>query len=333
MESRLFKKRILLICPKFFNYHMEIIQSLEQMGAYVDYFDERPSNSVVSKALLRIDKRLIAHKISSYYKNIVKTISKNEYKYDYILIVKAETIPKDVINKLRQLNPNVKIIIELWDSISNNTQAAEKISFVDKVFSFDRNDCIKYNMNFRPLFYIDKYNKISMLDIKTQYDLLFVGTVHSDRYKVLKNIEKKLLAHGYKVHYYMYLPSKMLYYVRKYILRQFPGSSKADFKFESIDQDDVLSLVSKSKVILDIQHPHQTGLTMRTVEMLGANKKIITTNNDIKSYDFYCKTNIQVVDRNISNIDMGFFKSEYVPVKDEIKQLYSLESWLLELLY
>lgn len=333
MESRLSKKRILLICPKFFNYHMEIIHSLEQMGAYVDYFDERPSNSAVSKALLRIDKRLIAHKITSYYRDIVNAISKNEYKYDYILIVKAEAIPKDVINKLRQLNPKVKIIMELWDSISNNSQAAEKIGLVDKAFSFDKSDCIKFNMNFRPLFYIDRYNEISKLDVKKQYDLLFVGSIHSDRYKILKNIEKKLLANGYKVYYYMYIPSKMLYYVRKYILRQFPGSSKVDFKFKSIGQDEVLSLVSKSKVILDIQHPNQTGLTMRTVEMLGANKKIITTNNDIKSYDFYCKTNIQVVDRDISYLNLSFFESEYVPVKDEIKQVYSLKSWLLELLY
>ena len=333
MESRLSKKRILLICPKFFNYHKEIIYALEQMGAYVDYFDERPSNTAVGKALLRINKRLIEHKIVSYYKTIVETISKNEYRYDYILIVKAEAIPKDVINRLRELNPGSKIIIELWDSISNNSQAAEKIDLVDKVFSFDRSDCLRYNMKFRPLFYINKYNKISKLNAKTQYDLLFVGTVHSDRYKILKNMEKKLLEKGYKVYYYMYIPSKILYYVRKYILRQFPGSSKEDFKFKPIGQDEVLSLVSKSKVILDIQHPNQTGLTMRTVEMLGANKKIITTNSDIKSYDFYCRTNIQVVDRKISNFDMNFFESEYVAVKDEIKQAYSLESWLLELLY
>lgn len=333
MESRLSDKKILLICPKFFNYHKEIIYALEQMGAHVDYFDERPSNTAVGKALLRINKSLIAHKILSYYKNIVETISRNSYKYDYILIVKAEAIPKDVIKHLRKLNPDAKIIIELWDSISNNAQAEEKLGLVDKVFSFDRNDCTKYNMNFRPLFYIDKYNEVSKQNVKTQYDLLFVGTVHSDRYKVLKNMEKKLVSNGYKVFYYMYLPSKMLYYVRKYILRQFPGSSKSDFKFKSIGQDEVLSLVSKSKVILDIQHPHQTGLTMRTVEMLGANKKIITTNSDIKSYDFYIESNIQVVDRAISNLDMSFFESDYVPVKNEIKQAYSLESWLLELLF
>ena len=61
-----------------------------------------------------------------------------------------------------------------------------------------------------------------------------------------------------------------------------------------MSQEEIISLISKSKAILDINHPSQVGLTMRTFETLGANKKLITTNENIKIYDFFDKENIDV---------------------------------------
>ena len=46
--------------------------------------------------------------------------------------------------------------------------------------------------------------------------------------------------------------------------------------------NDIVSLYKESEVILDINHPGQNGLTMRTFEALGAGKKLITTNTEIK---------------------------------------------------
>ena len=59
MEGNLKNKRILFLCPLFFNYHKKIIKAMESLGAEVDYFDERPSNTVLSKALLRINRNLV----------------------------------------------------------------------------------------------------------------------------------------------------------------------------------------------------------------------------------------------------------------------------------
>lgn len=330
MKSELCSKNILLICPKFFNYHVEIMNALKSMGAEVDWFDERPSNNSLVKALLRINKNLINYKIKKYYSLIINQIRNN--KYDYILIIKPEGIPKSFIKQLRILNPNAKIILEIWDSIANNKDALDKIKLVDKTFSFDPKDCEKYNLNFRPLFYTEQYNDISLNKCKYDYDLMFIGTVHSDRYKILKSIESKLANYGYKTYFYMYIPSKMLYLIRKYIFREFVGSNINEFKFKSLSQNEIISIIEKTRVVIDIHHPKQIGLTMRTIEMVGANKKLITTNNNVKEYDFYKETNIQVVDRNISNLNMKIFESEYEPIDYNIKKRYSLQSWLLELL-
>ena len=42
-------KRILYISPKFFGYENKIKQELEDLGAIVDFFDDRPSNDFITK--------------------------------------------------------------------------------------------------------------------------------------------------------------------------------------------------------------------------------------------------------------------------------------------
>ena len=87
-----------------------------------------------------------------------------------------------------------------------------------------------------------------------------------------------------------------------------------------------------TKVIVDIQSPLQTGLTMRTLEMVGLKKKLITTNIDIVNYDFYNPNNIMVISRDNPKLDKRFFESDYVDIPSEIYQKYSITSWILDIL-
>ena len=57
MKKTLENKKILFISVKFFNYENLIKKQMEDLGASVDWFDERPSNSVYTKTMIRIDKR------------------------------------------------------------------------------------------------------------------------------------------------------------------------------------------------------------------------------------------------------------------------------------
>jgi hypothetical protein len=77
-----------------------------------------------------------------------------------------------------------------------------------------------------------------------------------------------------------------------------------------------------------MQHSKQTGLTMRTIETLGAKRKMITTNVNIKKYDFYNSNNILVMDEhNLDEIEQ-FISHEYEPLNDDVYKKYSLHSWL-----
>ena len=95
-----------------------------------------------------------------------------------------------------------------------------------------------------------------------------------------------------------------------------------------MSQDKIIEIFDNSKVVLDINHPLQFGLTMRTIECIGAEKKLITTNKNIKDYDFYNPNNILIIDRENINIDMSFFEKEYQTLPDELYKKYSLTNWL-----
>ena len=82
---------------------------------------------------------------------------------------------------------------------------------------------------------------------------------------------------------------------------------------------------------MDINHPLQYGLTSRCIEALGANRKLITTNENIKDYDFFNESNIRIIDRKNPIINADFFISDYIKPKKEIYEKYSLKNWLINI--
>jgi hypothetical protein len=69
---------------------------------------------------------------------------------------------------------------------------------------------------------------------------------------------------------------------------------------------------------------------MRTLEVLGARRKLITTNATIKDYDFYNENNIFILDRENPVISAEFIKTKYQEVDRDLYLKYSLEYWLNE---
>lgn len=318
-------KRILYISPKFFSYENKIKQELEDLGAIVDFFDDRPANDFMTKVFIRLKlKSLIKKKIDEYYENIYSYIL--DKKYDFVFVVSPETLSFKELTKIKELQTNAQFILYMWDSFENKN-SFNTIKLFDKIFSFDSRDVQKYTLQFLPLFYSKEYKKKEHLS-NYKYDLSFIATAHSDRYKISKQIKNLIAENKLSVYYYFYLPSIIIYFARKLFISKYTYGKLSEFSFSSLSQDKIIDVFDNSKVILDINHPLQFGLTMRTIECIGAEKKLITTNKNIKDYDFYNPNNILIIDRENINIDMSFFENEYESLSMEIYENYSLNSWL-----
>lgn len=277
-------KRILFFSAHLFGYQNDIRLAMESVGAIVDYYDERPANNFLVKGVIRINRNLLAGYINHYYNKIIKETLQKEY--DYVFFIKGESISASNVRRLKQFHPEANFIIYHWDSIANNSNAQNLLPYFDRVFSFDKIDCERLGLHFLPLFYTPDYANIPYYDKEIKYDMLFVGTTHSDRYKLVKRIEEQIIKMGGLCLTWFYFPSKILYYkmkIQNSYLRQIPVHT---FHFKPMSKELLLQLYAGSRIIIDVQHPKQTGLTMRCIETLGAKRKLITTNYYITEYDF-----------------------------------------------
>lgn len=323
-------KKILLFAPSFFNYEKVIVKKLEEFGASVSYFDERPSNTTFGKAIVRISKESAKVLIDRHYKNVVNQIGNQSF--DFILLFQAEATPKWFLEYLNKQYKNVTKILYLWDSVSDKPQSLDNRDYYNEIFTFDPYDSKTYNLNFRPLFFADSYRKKYINKEKYQYDFSFIGTVRKDRYTIIEKLKKNAKINKQNFYVFYYLQSKIMYFYFKYIKKDFKQSNIKDFSFEQIPHERIQKILTESKILVDIQKPHQVGLTIRTIELLAAQKKFVTTNQEIKYYDFYNENNIAILSRENPQINQKFVSKKFSQINEDIIDRYSIGYFLFEIL-
>lgn len=318
-------KRILMFHVPNYGYHKVMIESFKKAGARVDDFDSRPSHNFWTKALIRINRNLLGPIIDKYHNSIIEKVKGNNY--DIVYCYKGEAFSPAMIQKLKDLFPKAYFVLYFPDSVRNNPSARQIIPLFDDCYTFDKEDTGAFDIKFLPLFYSDNMRAVANANVRKVYDLFFVGTVHSDRYNYIKKIVNQYEAKGLKAFTWFYFPSRVLYY--KMILEnsEVRNAPKEEFKFKTIPAAQLAQLLASSRVVLDIQHPKQTGLTMRTIETLGAKRKLITTNTQIKNYDFYNPANILVVDRKNPVIPDDFMTTPFVDIPKNIYDKYYIDNW------
>ena len=323
-------KRILFFANVYMGYEKLIEQEMRSMGYEVDVFDERSVKKSYEKALIKISPNIFKFKTEKYYKDIIEKVKLRQY--DIVFFVKCDMPTQKVMEDLKSTFPKAKFCLYMWDSICNIPNIKSKFKYFDYINTFDRKDSENEKIGFRPLFYAKEYEKKANSNKEYQYDFCFIGTIHSERFKLLQTIKELAKKMNRTTFFYMYLQKKYVFYFYKLVKRDFFKADIKDFKFQKIDSDMISDIIEKSKVIIDAQHPRQTGMTMRTIEMIGMKKKLITTNKDIANYDFYRPSNICIIDKNEIRIDQDFLECPYEELPDSVYAKYSLHQWMLDVL-
>lgn len=332
LENKILQgKSILFLSPSFFGYEVAIKNKLMELGAKVFYVDDRPSNSSVTKGLIRIHKSLAKDIINKYYDDVAGKCAKEEF--DVIFLLNPEALPLSFLEVCKLRWPQAYFVMYMWDSIKNRKHTLDFLPYCNRVFTFERGDAQAYGFKFKPLFYLDAYRGVRDNLGADEYDLCFMGTAHSDRYGIAREVRDWCENQGLRCFFYFYIQGLSLYWFNK--LKTKGGMpSMAEVSFEKMSLADIVRVVGASRAVLDIQHPRQTGLTMRTLETLGAGKKLVTTNSHVKEYEFYDARQVQVVDRvnPSASLNLDFFKKDDFCVSLERIDSCSIGSWLKEII-
>lgn len=267
--------RALVISPRFFGYEDDIVQAFVEAGDESDFVDERPSNTSVARAAYRLSKSLARRAASRYFHLVLRRIRSRGH--EVVLVVKGEVVPRWFLKELRDENPSAVFNYYTYDSLKNSPHGMHIIDLFERRFSFDFNDvCERGDFAYRPLFYAKELDGGKPLAERV-YDLAFVGTLHSDRYRFVTELANE----GGNHYIYFYVQARGYFAFRKYITGQFRDVPWSAVSFRKLPRAEVARIFGDSRAVLDMQRTGQSGLTMRTFEVIAAGAHLITVNETI----------------------------------------------------
>jgi hypothetical protein len=291
--------RLLFITPSFFGYEKVIVDAFRSRGIDVDLADERPSNSAVGRAVLRLAPKLVQSSLKRHYDDLLARFG--DVEYDGLLAIKGENLPEWFLREFRARNPGAVTMFYSFDAISNSSHCVSLFPLFDRLYSFDRGDVARYPvLEYKPLFYSADFAHADPAR-PSRYLASFVGTLHSDRYEFVRAITRDLDIQ--RTLSYFYSQAKWYFLVQRLTDRRNRRVSASEVSFDKMDRAQVAEIFASSRAVIDFQRPGQSGLTMRTFEALASGAALITTNASVTDEPFYSADRVLVVDRDPAAID------------------------------
>lgn len=332
--SFLKNKTIIISIPNDFGLPQMFKQNLEYLGMKVFLLEHSETHHKLS---FSDELKHIAHKLfkkDRTYKNTArennrlkiekglhsKMLDSISQKTDYALIIRPDLINNEVIEKIKLKTE--KLVGYQWDGLSRYPEIYKKIKYFDHFFVFDEKD-LKADDKFKLItnFYFDfnlTYNS------NPQNDIFFIGSHIESRMPLLIEVSAFLKNKGLKTDINIIGSS------RKYIERN-PETGIIHIK-EIFDFKKNYEHIKNSKAILDLLNDVHNGLSLRTFEAIGLKKKLVTSNPEIKKYDFYHPENIFMLgERKLEDLT-EFLLTPYHELDPEIYFKYSFENWIENIL-
>lgn len=246
------------------------------------------------------------------------------------VIIHANTINQSVPDTLRRMGYKGRIIYWYWNPVCNCVSPDKINRNCCELWSFSADDCIKYNMSYNSTYYFEekasdmlKNKKNDDCDRKRktkeeiETDIVFVGA-DKGRYGKLMKLKGQAEKAGLKTDFR--------------IIRD--ASSNASGEYSSrLNYEEVIRLIKKSRVVLEILQKGQTGLSLRTMEAIFYEKKLITDNSTIQNEEFYDDRTVLILDgreneENFSNNLYRFIRENDAKFGHEYIDYYDFKNWL-----
>ena len=311
-------KRIFLMAPEFYGYEDRIVTALEKEGLAVCFeYIYKPSRSV--RYLSKVSSGRYKKILDRYYDSIISKYDKTSF--DYFLVVDGKGIPEGFLKKMVSNHPDALSVYYSWDSLQYFNYLSWMKIF-DRIYTFDYKDSKEYGIKYLPLFYTPELEKVGENGEEKVYDLLFIASYKESRLNFINKVVDK---------YKDSLNIKVVLYltIYRYIIDKFKGKRirRSDVVFRPLPFEEYLELLSQTKVVLDYTAATQTGLPMRIPEAIGARKKLITNNENVRQ-EFNNSSNILVYkdDEDIR----PFISSGMNDMKE--RENYSVNSWIRSML-
>lgn len=214
----------------------------------------------------------------------------------------------EVLKFIKKCNKDIRIIYWYWDPVFRLGPPKQWMNNIAEIWSFDPSDCVNYCFKFNTTFY---FSSISLPKKNIEFDVFFIGN-DKGRVKYLQDLQTRFTKMGIKGYYHI-IPDK---------------SEDEKKKYKQIPYSEYLNIASKTRVLIDILPFGQSGLTIRAMESIFFNKKLITNDNSIETQDFYTSENIFIVGKDSEEGLIKFINSPYIHIQESIVKQYEVTNWI-----
>jgi spore maturation protein CgeB len=226
---------------------------------------------------------------------------------------------------VREDSPRATMAFYTFDSLSNSANFVALLHNFEHLFSFQPGaTAVDQRFRLKHLFYSPEFRPLEGGAERT-YDVAFIGTLHSDRYRYVKR-----LAAGFASSYaYFYVQAPWYFYLRRLTSSRFREVARGDVSFTKLDRVAVAQVFRESRAVLDMQHEDQIGLTMRTFEALASGAYLVTSNGYIRETELMGTGRVIVTDDELDLPARLADLPDTTGAPDGFER-YSLASWVRE---
>lgn len=221
-----------------------------------------------------------------------------------------------LLENIRRKSKHSKCYIYSWNLVKNEKkhyalmELAKKTDF--SFYCYDKGTCLRYGLKFNTIMY-DK--KLHLPNNEVEYDMFFLGFLKDRKEKIL-TLYEAMTNGGLRPQFV--------------IVGRKDGNLPFSYRESYVNYYEYLEMVSKSRAILDISQKGQDGYSMRVMEAIFFDKKLITTNKYVKDSIFYNENNIYIInlEKIVPDEIKHFFELEFHPYPKNVKEYYSFEEWI-----
>ena len=311
--------KITLISLDVLGINNEIYNSLKQLGHdahHINFYEFRYRYpTVLHRVFNFLGKIFFNYNIKKQHlnKEILLRLEKLG-KQDKILMLNANFLLPHIIKNIK---PYANEMVAFFnDGSARIPKILDVAPLFDRVYTFEPNDAKTHNFKFATNYIFKESEKTNK---PHKFEVFNISTF-SNRTQLIDNIALELDR------------LNISYNIISFGKKRIKSTSKVNYVSKRINMEDVNALVAECNVLLDIHRKGQDGLSFRVFESLGNKKKLITTNADIRHYDFYNPENILILDKDNINIPVSFFEKHYTDIPEHIYKKYVVGNWVKTIL-
>lgn len=263
-----------------------------------------PSLGVVLKFFRAIINKYIPRLGPAFYTREFRRCGKHE---DCIIIFDS-SLTVAAANYIKKKYPSLRVIYWFWNHIYDSSIFEKLDSSIEK-WTYDSVDSAKFGLKWNTQFYFPELVDETNGAYVESYDCVFAGAVKG-RQREIEDCRK--MVNAAELSNYFFIAT---------------GFKHGHYK-KWLPYHELIKYVRNSKCVIDLLPATQNGMSLRPLEALFFEKKLITNYTRIKESRFYNPSNIFIIGEDAPDTLHEFVNTPVEPVNLADKEYYTFQSWL-----